>query len=173
MKNEINHEPALQPESIFPPESTSLAEILSPLVDLLNTKYPAGYGEDYEINQFGQFGRLERNPDEEIIELPDSVLRNEASVRAVMTLLWRSGSNNLWTESRFGENDPYRTPLRFSYVKRVFWMETHWQWNRYIVVDFFEELDEAAAARQVNLLVNALSDRSMLLPLTNGDVMQF
>jgi len=155
-------------------DSASLAEILSPLIDLFNDKYRVPGGEDYEFEPWGLMGpSLEQSPNQEVIEIPQEVENSQSAVSAILTLLWRTGSNKLWNQSRFQENDPERSPLRFSLVKTLYWMETHWQWNRYLVVDYLGELDRAAATDQIARLVAALNGSYMLLSISFAQLMQF
>jgi hypothetical protein len=149
-------------------------QVIAPLLELLNDQYPVHPDAPYEIPPFGQFGALEQNPNEIAIELPDGIVGNQAATRAIATLLWRSGSQALRSVSRFTEADPYRTPLRFSYVKRLFSMETDWQWNCYVVADYLDdEVDAAEAERQIRLLVGYLRDPKNLIRLKPDDLTMF
>lgn len=148
--------------------------LVSPLIELLNHNYSVDAHEPYEIPPFGQFGVAEENPNEIAIVLADAILSNQLATRAIATLLWRSGSNVLRTESRFTETDQYRFPLRFAYLKRSFWLEAHFQWDRYLVIDHIdEELDLEAAERQIGLLVAYLGDFENLIRLEADDLAMF
>lgn len=149
-------------------------ELVNPLLELLNDQYCVNPGEEYLIPPFGQFGALEQNDNEISIELPDAILSNQLATRAIATLLERSASSVLRPESRFTETDPYRFPLRFAYLKRSFWLEGHWQWNRYLIIDHLDEqIDAQAAERQIRLLTDYLSDRSNLVKLEPDDLAMF
>lgn len=148
-------------------------ELVSPLIELLNDKYSVDPGEPYEIPPFGQFGIAEQNPNETVIALPDAIVSDETAARAIATLLWRSASNALRTESRFSETDPYRMPFRVSLLKRAFWLG-HWQWNRYLIIDYLDqEIDAQAAERQIRLLVGYLRDAENLIRLEPDDLAMF
>ncbi len=151
----------------------TIDELVSPLIELLNRNYSVDPNEPYEIPPFGQFGVLEENPDETTIVLPDAILSNEMATRAIATLLWRTGSNALRTETRFSEADPYRTPLRFALLKRAFWLG-HLQWDRYLIIDHLdEEVDAEAAEQQIQLLTDYLRQASNLVALEPDDLAMF
>jgi hypothetical protein len=152
----------------------TIDELVAPLLELLNDQYPVDPHEQYLIPPFGQFGALEQNDNELSIELPDGILSNQLATRAIATLLWQSGSPVLRTESRFTETDPFRFPLRFAYLKRSFWLEGHWQWNRYLIIDHLDEqIDSQAAEQQIGLLTNYLRQPSNLVELKPDDLAMF
>ena len=141
-------------------------QLVSQLIELLNNQFPVDPDEEYQRPPFGQFGALEQNENEIAIELPNPILSNQLATRAIATLLWRTGSYSLWTQSQFSETDPYRTPLRFAVLKRSFWLQDHWQWVRYLIVDHLdEEIDMQAAERQIGLLLDYLRDPENLIRL--------
>ncbi len=146
----------------------TIDELVNPLIELFNRHYPIA-GQEYEVPPFGQFGVLEESPNEVAIELPDAIVSNQLATRAIATLLQRSASHSLRTGSEvieIIETDPYRTPLRCALLKRSFWLDDHWQSNRYIIIDYlYYGFDAQAAEQQIRLLVAYLSDRSNLVEL--------
>ncbi len=149
-------------------ETIMIDELVSPLIELFNRQYPIP-GEEYEIPPFGQFGVLEESPNEVAVELPDAIVSNQLATRAIATLLQKSASHSLRTGSEvieIIETDPYRTPLRCALLKRSFWLDDHWQWNRYLIIDYLcYGIDAQAAEQQIKLLTNYVRQPSNLVEL--------
>jgi len=149
------------------------------LLKLLSDHYPVDPNEPYEIPPFGQFGVLEESPNEVAIELPDAIVSNELATRAIATLLQRSASHSLRTGSEvieIIETDPYRTPLRFALLKRAFWLQDHWEWCRYLIIDYLYYgigIDAQAAEQQIELLVAYVRDPENLIRLKPDDLAMF
>jgi hypothetical protein len=152
----------------------TIDEITEPLIGLLSAKFPVA-GCPYFVIDIDTFDICTSDFEQAVIELPDGLTSDSIASSAIATLLWKSGSHSLWCGSRLSENDPYRHPLRFRYTKHSFWLEDHFQWNRYLIVDHtgYEERDVEGAQRQVGLLVAYLSNPSNLVGLGPDDLAMF
>jgi hypothetical protein len=154
MNNNTSPNPSTKIEAAPP----CLEELLHPLHQLLSQQYPTGDHEDYYLCPRGSFPGIDRNPDETLIELPDNITTNEPAMRAVATLLAKSGSEQVWVSGRFDDENPYGIPLRISLVKRSAWAGYYWKWARYLCFNFDGELDVAGARRQLGLLMECLKN---------------
>lgn len=143
-----------------------LEQIVHPLVELLNRKYPTSANEEFAIPLLGQIGVLDGNPDEISIELPDDLPNHDLAMRAIATLLQNSGSQAKWGASTNADEIDQENPLRFGLVKKVGWAGYFWAGGRYLVVDHLDdELDHEVAAKQVARLVELLDDHDNLIDL--------
>lgn len=146
------------------PNEQSLDDIVKPLLDTLNHKYSAD-GDVFEISVGGEHWIRDSEWDESIIRPPDCVATSERTIRAVATLMSRTGSYEMWNHELEAESDRCRKPLRFRLTKNALWYDAEWEWNYYLIVDTIQHrVDVEGAERQVALLVDYLSDESNLVP---------
>ena len=160
------------------PAEKELDEILAPLVDLLAEKYPQSDNCDafvsIEISGGQMYWVDSPYLDSVLIELPPALRECKPLVSVVAALLQRSGSDILWFDDADGEEDPYRTPLRFYFAKKVIWMPDNdcFSVGGHLMVDAIE-FNAEAAERQVALLVEYLKDDANLGELSPKDLMMF
>ena len=155
-----------------------LSEILEPLIDLLNERYEKCESHDpfviIEITGGQMYSVASPYPNCEIIELPSGLRDYPSLASVVATLVQRSGSDTHWLDDADGEDDPYRTSLRFCMVTKVIWMPSDNCFSEgvHLMVDSIK-FDSRAAEKQVALLVEYLKDDANLVKLSANDLLMF
>lgn len=156
------------------PNDTDLNTIVQPLIDLLNELYPIP-NEELEISMLREhWVEEQRDREDAVIVIWDPFVSSRNTVRAVATLLSRTGSTSVWNGQEERETDPMRKPLRFRITRNTIWYDGHFQVNRYLIADYVnDDADVAAAERQVALIVEFLRDRNNLIELGAEDLEAF
>lgn len=170
------------PENFTSPTSDEdgLMPILKPLAKLLEAKcLPEDLGSIIPVGYLYGQGPWVEEPNVTYLEFAVGPELNEPLTRYLGALLRKTESENAWmdfddyalTEHVFWHEHEYTAPIRFSIHKQVFGAVDTLIQIRYLVAECFDEdFDRAAAKRQVNLLVEFLSDERNVPEITDEKV---
>lgn len=131
--------------------------MLEPLVDWLNEQFLPS-----QTSKFTVFTLQERDDKRVAIVLPLNVTVCERTMRAVITLLRKTGADAIPTEPQ---------PFLFELVSNAAWLESSfWFICRALVFEQIdEELDATTAERRVARLIAYLKDPTNLVKLGRED----
>lgn len=151
----------------------TLEMLLEPLLSLMNEKFQMR-GLGYRVADYAMLGELEI-PDHQVHVELDADHLSEPAKQVLATILWKTGSSVTWSGETYRGSDPVKSPLRFRLVTQCVHVESRWEREVRLFVDYDTdgELDCKAAKRQIDHLVAFLKEPANLVELDSEPLSLF